>query len=58
MDGVMAVIKLIVNTKEYEVIVDAHDTLAKVLREKIQLTRTKLGCEQGSCGSPSKMFPC
>jgi len=47
----MEIIKLTVNGKEYKVIAEPHDTLAKVLRDKIQLTGTKLGCEQASCGA-------
>jgi len=47
----MEIVKYTVNGKEYEVVVKPHDTLAKVLREKIQLTGTKVGCEQGSCGA-------
>jgi len=47
----MEIIKLTVNGKEHQVIVKPHDTLAKVLREKIMLTGTKIGCEQGSCGA-------
>jgi len=45
----MQIIKITVNQKKHEVLVKPHDTLAKVLREKIQLTGTKLGCEQASC---------
>jgi 4-hydroxybenzoyl-CoA reductase alpha subunit len=47
----MQIIKITVNQKKHEVPVKPHDTLAKVLREKIQLTGTKLGCEQASCGA-------
>ncbi|RLD26870.1 MAG: hypothetical protein DRI75_10800, partial [Bacteroidetes bacterium] len=47
----MNIITITVNKKEYQVIVKPHDTLAKVLRDNIQLTGTKLGCEQGSCGA-------
>jgi 4-hydroxybenzoyl-CoA reductase subunit alpha len=47
----MNIIKLTVNGKDYNVIVLPHDTLAKVLREKIHLTGTKIGCEQASCGA-------
>jgi 4-hydroxybenzoyl-CoA reductase subunit alpha len=47
----MNIIKLIVNKKEHHVVVAPHDTLTKVLREKIHLTGTKLGCEQASCGA-------
>jgi 4-hydroxybenzoyl-CoA reductase subunit alpha len=40
-----------VNNVQHHVLVEEHDTLAKVIREKIQLTGTKMGCEQGSCGA-------
>ncbi len=47
----MEIIKLTINEKDYQVIVQPHDTLSKVLREKIKLTGTKVGCEQASCGA-------
>ena len=47
----MQKIKITVNQKKHQVLVKPNDTLAKVLREKIQLTGTKLGCEQASCGA-------
>lgn len=47
----MEIIKLTVNEKEYHIAVEPHDTLSKVLREKILLTGTKIGCEQASCGA-------
>jgi 4-hydroxybenzoyl-CoA reductase subunit alpha len=47
----MEIIKLTVNGKEHQVIVAPHETLSKVLREKINLTGTKIGCEQASCGA-------
>jgi 4-hydroxybenzoyl-CoA reductase subunit alpha len=47
----MISIKLTVNGTQHEVLVTPHETLARVLREKLQLTGTKLGCEQGSCGA-------
>ncbi len=40
-----------VNNVQHHLLVEEHDTLAKVIREKIQLTGTKIGCEQGSCGA-------
>jgi len=40
----MQIIKLIVNGKEHNVIVEPHETLAHVLCEKINLTGAKLGC--------------
>lgn len=47
----MEIIKMTVNGTEHSVIVEPHETLAHVLREKIHLTGTKLGCEQASCGA-------
>lgn len=47
----MQKLQLTVNSKKYEVLIDAHESLAKVLRDKLYLTGTKLGCEQGSCGA-------
>jgi carbon-monoxide dehydrogenase small subunit len=45
------VVGLTVNSREYTTEVNANETLADVLREKLQLTGTKKGCEQGECGS-------
>ncbi len=44
-------IKLTVNSKEYEVDVKPHWSLAYVLREKLGLTGTKIACGNGACGS-------
>ncbi len=44
-------ISLTVNGKQYEVLAEAHESLARVLREKLGLTGTKMGCEQGACGA-------
>jgi len=40
-----------VNGKRHNVLVNEHDTLSDVIRNKIGLTGTKIGCEQGSCGA-------
>ncbi len=40
-----------VNGKQYDVVVESHETLSHVIREKIGLTGTKIGCDQGSCGA-------
>lgn len=40
-----------VNGKRFDVLVEAHEMLANVIREKIGLTGTKMGCSQGSCGA-------
>lgn len=40
-----------VNGIERNIIVDGNDSLAKVLREQLGLTGTKVGCGQGQCGA-------
>ncbi len=47
----MRSIRLKINSKHHELLVGEHETLAHVLRERIGLTGTKIGCEQGSCGA-------
>jgi len=42
---------LTVNGERAEVLVDAYKTLLEVLREDLQLTGTKHGCELGECGA-------
>jgi aerobic carbon-monoxide dehydrogenase small subunit len=44
-------LKLVVNGKPVQVSVDPTWTLLKVLREELQLTGTKKGCEKGDCGA-------
>ncbi|MCA1988321.1 MAG: (2Fe-2S)-binding protein [Desulfarculus sp.] len=44
-------IELIVNGDRYQVAVDPWRTLAEVLREELNLTGTKVGCNQGDCGA-------
>jgi 4-hydroxybenzoyl-CoA reductase alpha subunit len=51
----MKQIHFTVNDKNYDVLVEPHENLAKVLREKIGLTGTKIGCEQGACGACTVM---
>jgi len=45
------IIELIVNGDRYEVAVEPWRTLAEVLREDLNLTGTKIGCNQGDCGA-------
>lgn len=45
------IIELIVNGTTYEVAVHPWQTLAEVLREDLNLTGTKVGCNQGDCGA-------
>jgi carbon-monoxide dehydrogenase small subunit len=40
-----------VNGDHYQVAVDPWRTLAEVLREELNLTGTKVGCNQGDCGA-------
>ena len=43
-------LKLTVNGRETQVAVEAHHTLANVLRNELNLTGTKVGCDMGTCG--------
>ena len=43
-------IKLTVNNKVYDIAVPLDWSLARVLREKLGLTGTKISCAQGDCG--------
>ncbi len=44
-------IELIINGDRYQVAVQPWQTLAEVLREELNLTGTKVGCNQGDCGA-------
>jgi carbon-monoxide dehydrogenase small subunit len=44
-------LKMVVNGKPVEVMVNPTQTLLKVLRGELGLTGTKKGCEQGDCGA-------
>jgi aerobic-type carbon monoxide dehydrogenase small subunit (CoxS/CutS family) len=43
--------RLIVNGAAHEVTAPAHETLLTTLRERLQLTGTKLVCGRGECGA-------
>jgi carbon-monoxide dehydrogenase small subunit len=45
------VIALVVNGERVELLLPVHKTLLEVLREDMQLTGTKHGCELGECGT-------
>jgi len=45
------ILHLKVNGQEHEVYVAVHKTLLEVLREDLNLTGTKHGCELGECGA-------
>ena len=42
---------LMVNGKRYELALDPRSTLLDVLRDRLDLTGTKKGCDQGQCGA-------
>jgi carbon-monoxide dehydrogenase small subunit len=44
-------LRLTVNGEEHEVLAPVHKTLLEVLREELELTGTKHGCELGECGT-------
>jgi carbon-monoxide dehydrogenase small subunit len=44
-------LSLLVNGERADVLVDSYKTLLEVLREDLQLTGTKHGCELGECGA-------
>lgn len=43
-------LKFTVNGRKAEVAVEPHHTLASVLRNELNLTGTKVGCDMGTCG--------
>jgi len=45
------VVALQVNGERTELLLPVHKTLLEVLREDMQLTGTKHGCELGECGT-------
>jgi carbon-monoxide dehydrogenase small subunit len=47
----MKLVKLDVNDTLYEIQVEGDETLLNVLREKLDLTGAKPGCNTGSCGA-------
>ena len=46
-----SVLQLCVNGEDITVLTSVHHTLLEVLREDLQLTGTKHGCELGECGT-------
>jgi xanthine dehydrogenase YagT iron-sulfur-binding subunit len=45
------VLQTSVNGRSVELPVEAHETLLDVLRDRLGLTGTKKGCDQGACGA-------
>jgi aerobic-type carbon monoxide dehydrogenase small subunit (CoxS/CutS family) len=50
-DGARKHLTLTVNGRQVSVDVDGRSTLAELLRERLGLTGTKVGCNRGECGS-------
>ena len=44
-------IQLAVNSETYEVLVEPFASLLNTLRDELQLTGTKKGCDEGDCGA-------
>jgi aerobic carbon-monoxide dehydrogenase small subunit len=44
-------VTVVLNGEEASVAVEPHETLLRVLRERLQLTGTKEGCAEGECGA-------
>jgi xanthine dehydrogenase YagT iron-sulfur-binding subunit len=43
--------RLTINGEDHELALHGHETLLAVLRDRLQLTGTKLGCARGECGA-------
>jgi xanthine dehydrogenase YagT iron-sulfur-binding subunit len=44
-------VRLTVNGREHELAIPAGERLATTLRERLELTGTKIGCARGECGA-------
>lgn len=48
---IQKIISLRVNKQAYTLTIDTRDTLAEVIRDKVGLTGTKIGCNHSQCGA-------
>ena len=46
----LEVLKLKVNGKDYKILIEPETTLVELLRDKLELTGTKVSCNNGECG--------
>lgn len=49
-------VRVNVNGEDYEAVVDPRKTLLQFLRDDLDLTGTKEGCDEGDCGACSVLF--
>ena len=47
----MTMLKLNINGEDITVVAEPRESLADILRERLSLTGTHLGCEHGACGA-------
>jgi aerobic-type carbon monoxide dehydrogenase small subunit (CoxS/CutS family) len=47
--GIARAVHLTVNDREYTPEIDPRESLLDILRERLDLTGTKKGCDQGAC---------
>lgn len=47
----MQELRIVVNDTPHRLLVEAHETLLYTVRERLDLTGTKAGCDQGTCGA-------
>jgi 4-hydroxybenzoyl-CoA reductase subunit alpha len=47
----MTQIQITVNGRRHNLLIEEHELLSDTIRNRIGLTGTKIGCEQGSCGA-------
>lgn len=45
------IVNMAINGREHTMEVESNETLAEVLRERLRLTGTKIGCNRGECGA-------
>ena len=57
-DGALAKVRLTVNDRPRDISVDPRTTLLDALRDHLDLTGTKKGCDHGQCGACTALVNC